>query len=156
MTFKRTASFVMLLVLAFQLSAARRSAAQSMTADEREVWKMEEQYQKFWKDLNDFEGYMALWHENYLGWLGGYKTPINKDGIREFFRRGMIDGWTTTNFKNEGVERFGDFAVTYYSISGYRGSSRGKGDGDWWRVTHFWKKEVGEWQIIGGMSAPLE
>jgi len=130
--------------------------AQNMTAAEREVWAMEESYQSFWNDLNDLDGYMELWHENYLGWPGGYKNPINKQGIREFFRRGIIDGWTTINYENEGVERFGDYAVTYYSISGYRGSGRGKGDGDWWRVTHYWTKEAGKWQIIGGMTAPLD
>jgi hypothetical protein len=129
---------------------------QDMTVAEREVWAMEEAYQTFWNELNDLDGYMELWHENYLGWLGGYKTPINKAGIREFFRRGIIEGWTTTNLKNEGVERFGDYAVTYYSISGYRGSARRGDDGDWWRVTHYWTKEAGKWQIIGGMSAPLD
>ena len=139
----------------FTLAGSTPLKAQSMTAAEREVWAMEELYQKFWEDLDDLDGYMELWHEDYLGWLGGYKTPINKEGIREFFRRGMIDGWTTTNYRNEGVERFGDFAVTYYSISGYRGSRR-SGDGDWWRVTHYWTKESGKWQIIGGMSAPLD
>ena len=147
----RAVQFLLLLLI-----GSSDVVAQNMTAAEREVWAMEQSYQSFWNDLNDLDGYMELWHENYLGWPGGYKNPINKQGIREFFRRGIIDGWTTTNYENEGVERFGDYAVTYYSISGYRGSGRGKGDGDWWRVTHYWTKEAGKWQIIGGMTAPLD
>jgi Domain of unknown function (DUF4440) len=153
MTYRSTLLLTALILLS---SATKTVDAQDLSAAEREVWAMEDAYQKFWKNLDDVDGYMELWHDKYIGWHGGYSTPINKAGVREFFRRGIIDGWTTTDYNIEGVERHGDSAVTYYSISGYRGASKNAGDAQTWRVSHYWTKESGKWQIIGGMTAPLD
>ena len=126
--------------------------AKSLSPEQREVWRMEEAYQQYWKD-GDVERYMTLWHDNFIGWPDGSGQPTRKDGIRRSFQQYVADGWTMTELRVEAVQRFGGIAVTHYVASGV---SR-DGSESWTRkITHTWIRIGNTWQIIGGMSAPTK
>ena len=130
--------------------------AEEMSAEQREIWQMEEVYWEYVKAL-DVEGYKTLWHEDFVGWPSFSDSPVGKanigDWIQEYKNKGMT---VTSELRPRAVQFFGDVAVTHYLVSYVRADNQGnkEGEGQWWRITHTWKRYGERWEIVGGMSAP--
>lgn len=122
------------------------------------VWQMEETYWRLVASGN-VEDYVALWHDDFVGWPCFSWTPTGKENIGSWVEEIRDNNWTLTyELKPEAVQLFGDVAVVHYAaeyIFGY-GDGTSKGKGDWRKFTHTWMKVADDWQIIGGMCADQE
>jgi ketosteroid isomerase-like protein len=131
------------------------SFAAEFSDSEATVWQMEESY---WRLVaaGDVEAYVALWHDDFVGWPCFSWTPTGKANIGSWVEEIRDNDWTLTyELRPEAVQLFGDVAVVHYAaeyVYGY-GDGTSKGKGDWRKFTHTWMKVGKDWQIIGGMCA---
>ena len=72
--------------------------------------------------------------------------------MQEYKNKGMS---VTYELRPKAVHLFGDVAVTHYLESDVWTDHQGnkEGEGQWYRITHTWKKYGERWKIIGGMSS---
>lgn len=150
----RTMLFIAL--AGFCLATSARSA--ELTDDERVVWEMEESYWRYVK-AGDVAAYVALWHEEFVGWPCFSWTPTDKNGVGSWVREIRDNHWTL-NYKLRplAVQAFGDVAVVHYAaeyVYDY-GDGTQSGAGLWRKFTHTWMKVGDQWQIITGMCAAQE
>lgn len=131
--------------------------AQNSAQDETQVWQLEKAYWEYVK-ANDLEKYRALWHENFLGWPFVSSAPVRKDHITDWITANTSKGIKLQTYSIEqlAIQVTGDVALDYYRIN----ATWANGEGaevrtDRLRITHTWIRTHGTWQIIGGMSAPL-
>jgi len=147
----------MLKAIPFVVVLATAGVARGAANDETQVWRLEKAYWEYVKS-NDFEKYRALWHDNFVGWPFVSSAPVRKDHITD---------WITTNtskgimLQSDSIEQLaiqvtGDIAIEHYRIKATWANSEGVAvRTDSFRITHTWIRTHGTWQIIGGMSAPL-
>lgn len=115
------------------------------------VWEKEKEYWKLRK-ASDFEGFMSLWDERFIGWSGPgiiTRSDLKTLAEKEFASR---DQELRYELHPRAVRVFDQTAVTFYSVS-FQNE-----DGETVRRTrfhHMWRKEDGTWKIASGMSAPL-
>ena len=131
--------------------------AQDAAKDETQVWQLEKAYWEYVK-ANDLEKYRALWHENFLGWPFISSAPVQKDHIIDWITANTSKGITLQSYSIEqlAVQVTGDVAVNYYRINTTWANSTGaQVRSDRLRITHTWIRTRGTWQIIGGMSSPV-
>ena len=130
--------------------------AETQSADERAVWKLEQAYWKY-VQAGDLDSYRNLWHANFLGWPGSSATPKRKDHITDWIANYTNKGLRlkSYNLKPAGSQATGNVVVTHYWITDRWVDKEGHGKGDTNRITHTWIRTPGGWQIIGGMSAPV-
>ena len=126
---------------------------------EEEVWKMEEAYWRY-VSAGDVEAYVALWHDDFVGWPCFSWTPQGKANIGSWVEEIRDNDWTLDyDLRPEAVQLFGqDVAVVHYAaeyVFGYPDGTT-RGEGDWRKFTHTWMKVGADWQIIGGMCADQE
>jgi ketosteroid isomerase-like protein len=131
--------------------------AQDAAKDETQVWQLEKAYWEYVK-ANDLAKYRALWHENFLGWPFVSSAPVRKDHITDWITANTSKGIKLHSYSIEqlAVQVTGDVAVDYYRIN----ATWANGEGteirtDTLRITHTWIRTRGTWQIIGGMSSPV-
>ncbi len=142
--------------IAVLLVAISPLSAQEFSRSQNEVWQMEEAY---WKDVKDAKltHYMTLWHEQFLGWPRDRDKPVGKAGLEDGAKRKMADGHIVNyEILSKAVSVVGDTGVTQYSVRVVRVTKAGNEETYISRVTHTWLKTGSSWQIIGGMSAPIE
>jgi len=121
---------------------------------QKEVWQMEEKYLKA-ALTNDFDLWMTLWHEDFVGWPSQNKGPITKATLRsaeEQFRQ-PTPGSISTTQEPVSVQIYGDVAITHYIVH-KSGQYEGNAVEHYARITHTWLHQGDTWVIIGGMSAP--
>jgi hypothetical protein len=120
--------------------------AQEWSAEQKEVLKMEETYWDLLKG-GDLKGYLGLWHKDVIAWPHWTSKPIGTEGLE----KGTIPWYKfvrSYDIKPQAVNIFDNFAVIYYRFSWtnpYNQTFSG-------RIGHFWMKQDGKWQIIGGYS----
>jgi ketosteroid isomerase-like protein len=125
-----------------------------------EIWALEEAYWRYVYEA-DVEGYLALWHPDFIGWpcTPGCMHPVRKDAAEAWI-------WSIREQKlrlsvalhPEGIQDFGGVVVVHYStpvISVYP-DGRATGKHSPYKFTHTWMRVGSTWQIIGGMCAPLD
>src|SRR6266480_2056730 len=130
---------------------------QSATNYEAEVWSLEKAYWEYVK-VNDLEKYRALWHEDFLGWPFISSAPVRKDHITDWITANTSKGIKLESYSIEqlAIQVTGDVAVDYYRINAaWANDEGGKVMTDRFRITHTWIRAGGTWQIIGGMSSPV-
>ena len=130
--------------------------AQEFTPAQNEVWGGEEAY---WSNLksSNVEAFIKLWHEKFLGWPRDRELPIGKDDIAQTARKKLAESRIVNyQFLSKAVTVIGNVGVTQYSVKATRTDSGGQTQASTTRITHTWLKTGTTWQIIGGMSAPLE
>ena len=137
-----------LFVISFMGFGVVQGFGQEMSAEQKEVWKMEEAYWEFFKQ-GDLKGHMALWHKDAQMWSFRGLAPITKGANETYFNDGKFKinsyklGWPTINI-------FGNVAIIFYRVTH-------EGFEDFpplsMRVIHTWMKQDGKWQLIGGMAA---
>jgi len=130
---------------------------QGATNDESQVWNLEKAYWEYVK-ANDLEKYRALWHENFLGWPFVDPAPVRKDHITDWVTMNTSKGIKLQSYSVEqvAIQVTGDIAVTQYRIKmNWANDQAPERRTDTMRITHTWVRTNGTWQIIGGMSAPV-
>jgi len=130
---------------------------QNSAKDEAQVWQLEKNYWEYVK-ANDLQKYRALWHENFLGWPFVSSAPVRKDHITDWITANTSKGMGLESYAIEqlGIQVTGDVATNYYRIRfAWANSSGGEVRTDKMRITHTWIRTHDTWQIIGGMSSPV-
>jgi ketosteroid isomerase-like protein len=147
----------MLRTISLFVALAATAFAQNSGKDETQVWQLEKAYWEYVK-ANDIEKYRALWHENFLGWPFISSAPVRKNHITDWITANTSKGIKLHSYSIEqlAIQVTGDVAVDYYRIN----ATWANGEGaevrtDRLRITHTWIRTDGTWQIIGGMSSPV-
>jgi hypothetical protein len=114
------------------------------------VWDKEREYWKRRKAA-DFEGFMSLWDERFIGWSGPgiiTRSDLKTLAQKEFAGR---DHELRYELRPRAVRVFDQTAVTFYSVvfQNEEGETVGRT-----RLHHTWRKQDGTWTIVSGMSAP--
>ena len=147
----------MLKAIPFVVVLAAAGFAQSAANDEMQVWNLEKAYWEYVK-ANDLEKYRTLWHEDFLGWPYVSASPVRKNHITDWITANTSKGVKLESYSIEqlAVQVTGDVAINYYRIKANWATSEGvEVRKDALRITHTWIRNHGTWQIVGGMSAPV-
>jgi len=141
----------------FALTAAAVFAA-DLTKDEAQIWNLEKAYWEYVK-VNDLEKYFALWHDDFVGWPFVSPAPVRKDHITDWITNNTSKGLKLRSYSIEqlAVQVTGDVAVDHYRIklNWTMGDTSEVVRTDAMRITHTWIRTDRTWQILGGMSAPV-
>ena len=107
---------------------------------------------------NDLEKYRALWNDNFVGWPFVSSAPVRKDHITDWITANTSKGIKLQSYSIEqlGIQITGEVAIDHYRVK----ATWAKKDGaeaktEATRITHTWIHTNGTWQILGGMSAPV-
>jgi ketosteroid isomerase-like protein len=147
----------MLKTIPFLFVLATASFGQNAATDEAEVWNLEKAYWEYVQS-DDLEKYRALWHEHFLGWPYVSSAPLRKDHITDWITTNTSKGMKLESYSIEqlAIHVTGDIAINYYRIKVNWATSEGvQVRKDALRITHTWIRTHGTWQILGGMSAPV-
>ena len=147
----------MLKAILFLLVLAATAFARDSAKDEAQVWSLEKAYWEYVK-ANDLEKYRTLWNENFLGWPYISSAPTRKDHITDWITANTSKGVKLQSYAIEplAIQVTGDVAINHYRINAaWTNGEGGKVRTDRLRVTHTWIRTGGTWQIIGGMSSPV-
>ncbi len=147
----------MLKAIPFVIVLATACFAQSVANDGTQVWGLEKAYWEYVK-TNDLEKYRTLWHENFVGWPFVSSAPVRKDHITDWITINTSKGVKLESYLIEplAIHVTGDVAINYYRIKANWATSEGaEVRKDVLRITHTWIRTHGTWQIVGGMSAPV-
>jgi Domain of unknown function (DUF4440) len=129
-----------------------------LAKDEAQIWNLEKAYWEYAK-ANDLEKYRALWHDNFVGWPFVSAAPVRKDHITDWITNNTSKGLKLQSYSFEqlAVRVTGDVAINHYRIKAdWAKSNTGEVvRTDALRGTHTWIRTGGSFQIIGGMSAPV-
>jgi hypothetical protein len=107
---------------------------------------------------DDLEKYRALWHENFVGWPFVSPAPVRKDHITDWITSNTSKGIKLQSYSIEQLANqvTRDIAMDYYRIKATWANSAGaEVKTDRIRITHTWIRTHGTWEIIGGMSSPV-
>ena len=147
----------MLKTISILLALTTAAFAQNSAKDEAQVWNLEKAYWEYVK-ANDLEKYRALWHEDFVGWPFISSAPVRKDHITDWITANTSKGVKLQSFSIEelAIRVTGDVAINHYRIKmAWTGPQPADARTDTLRITHTWLRTGDTWQIIGGMSAPV-
>ena len=147
----------MVRTLSILLALTAVSFAQDLAGDETQVWNLEKAYWECVK-ANDLQKYRTLWHEDFLGWPYVSSAPTGKDHITDWITRNTSKGVKLQSYAIEqlAIQLTGDIAINHYRIKMvWAGPGPTESNTEVIRITHTWLRAGGTWQIIGGMSAPV-
>lgn len=143
--------------IAVLLLLASTSVAEDSAKDQAQVWTLEKAYWEYVK-ANDIEKYQALWHEDFLGWPFVSSTPVRKDHITDWITANTSKGIKLQSYYIEqlAIQVTSDVAINHYRIKANWANTEGvQVRTDALRITHTWIRSRVTWQILGGMSAPV-
>ena len=148
----KTIRFLLALTWTSQLVA-------SPASDETQIWNSEKAYWEYVK-ANDLEKYRALWHDDFVGWPYVNTAPVRKNQITEWITNNTSKGRKLRSYAIEqlAIQVTGDIAIDHYRIrmDWGTGDTSDVSQTDAVRITHTWIRTGNNtWQIIGGMSAPV-
>lgn len=149
-----------LFLLAITTMAFARDSAHSASPaqSEAQIWNLETAYWDYVK-ANDLQKYRALWHSDFVGWPFVSPAPVRKDHITDWITSNTSKGLKLQSYSIEqlAVQVTGDIAIDYYRIKANwtMGDTGEVARTDAIRITHTWIETDGTWQILGGMSAPV-
>ncbi len=159
----------MLKAISFLLALTAAAFARDSAKDAAQVWNLEkaywegirqkpmilEKYRALWYEV---EKYRALWYEDFLGWPYVSSAPIRKDHITDWITANTSKG---VKLQSYSIEQLAIRVTGYIAINDYRikadwaTSKTAEVRTDALRITHTWIRTHGTWQILGGMSAPV-
>ena len=119
---------------------------------EEEIWALEEAYFTNLYKAN-YEGVLAIVHNQFLGWPGAVPQPINKEESARFMKQ-LAPKPTSCTIKIEraGIRLLGEVALTQYIIHVNCSDIADVTKIQSSRITHTWVKEGARWKLLGGMS----
>jgi ketosteroid isomerase-like protein len=147
---------VVVCLIATALAISSGAVPQSQPAPaEQSLWRLENAYWRYVQQ-NDLKSYIALWHQDFLGWPGVSATPVRRDSITNWIFAQTSQGHTLKSFeiKPASVQVSGDIGVTCYWVNYTWADKDGKGEPLRSRILHTWRKTGDTWQILSGMSMP--
>jgi ketosteroid isomerase-like protein len=147
----------MLRTISILLALTTVAFAHDSAKDEAEVWNLEKAYWEYVK-ANDLEKYRALWHEDFVGWPLVSSAPLRKDHITDWITANTSKGVKLQSFAIEqlAIRATGDIAINHYRIkANWAAGEAAEARTDALRITHTWIRTGDTFQIIGGMSAPV-
>jgi len=147
----------MLKAIRFVVVLAAAGFAQGAANDEAQIWSLEKAYWEYVKG-NNLEKYRVLWDEDFLGWPFVSSAPVRKDHITDWITANTSKGVKLQSYSIEqlAIQVTGDIAINHYRIKANWATSEGvEVRKDTLRITHTWIRTHGTWQILGGMSAPV-
>jgi ketosteroid isomerase-like protein len=147
----------MLKTISILLALTTAAFAQDSARKETQVWNLEKAYWEYVK-ANDLERYRALWHEDFVGWPSFSPSPVRKDHIADWITANISKGIKLQSYAIEqlAIHVTGDVAITHYRVKmNWLHSEGADAPTETSRITHTWIRTRGTWQIIGGMSAPV-
>lgn len=131
------------------------TSAQEWSESEKEVWKMEEKYWSLVKNL-DLDGYLELWHPEFVGWPKDNKVPASYEDVRtvveDLFTRSE-KGSFVIELTPHSVKSYGDVVIVFYRCKASYKDIEGNEHIFSNRFTHTWMKNKEKWTIIAGMNA---
>ncbi len=144
---------ITLFYLPSEVSGQEQTVAdqENWSPTQKEVW---EQEQAFWRYLSasEVDRFMTLWDGQVIDWPGSEGRPIGRSALRSSVEEDATSG-SDLRYELEplAINVYGDIGIAFYGVifKNERGEPTGAG-----RYTHVWRKKGGEWEIIGGMSAP--
>jgi len=128
---------------------------QELSDEEMEVWNMEKAYWEYVKN-RDLDGYMTLWHPNFMGWPSIWKRPSNRESLSRLVSvwfASINPGSISVELIRYSVKIYGNVAIVYYLCNRSSENLQGVKESTSSRYIHTWMKQDGKWKIIGGMSA---
>ncbi|PYI99297.1 MAG: hypothetical protein DMF00_11245 [Verrucomicrobia bacterium] len=143
--------------IAILLLLASTGFGQGSAKDQLQIWNFEKAYWEYVK-ANDLESYRVLWHDDFLGWPFVSSAPLRKDHITDWITANTSKGIKLQSYSIEelAIQITGDVAINYYRIKATWANSKGvEVKTDALRITHTWIRTHDTWQILGGMSAPV-
>ena len=147
----------MLKTIALFVAITAAAFADGSDKEQAQIWNLEKAYWEYVK-TNDLEKYRGLWDENFLGWPFVSPAPVRKDHITDWITANTSKGITLQTYSIEqlAIHVTGDLALDYYRIKATWANGTGaEVRTDRLRITHTWTRTHGTWQIIGGMSSPV-
>src|SRR5216117_3317743 len=147
----------MLKAIRFVVVLAAAGFAQSAANDEAQIWSLEKAYWEYVKG-NDLEKYRALWDVDFLGWPFVSSAPVRKDHITDWITANTSKGVRLQSYSIEqlAIHVTGDVAINHYRIKAtWAASDDSEVRTDVLRITHTWVRAHDTWQILSGMSAPV-
>lgn len=148
----------LLTLTATVIFAADLTHTANPSKDEAQVWNLEKAYWEYVK-ASDLEKYRALWHENFVGWPFVSAAPVRKDHVTDWITNNTSKGLKLQSYDTQqlAIQVTGDVAIDHYRIQlNWAGSDTGEVvRTQAMRITHTWVRMNGTWQILGGMSAPV-
>jgi ketosteroid isomerase-like protein len=147
----------MLKTISILLALTAAAFAQHSARDEAQVWNLEKAYWEYVK-ANDLEKYRALWHEDFVGWPLVSASPVRKDHITDWITANTSKRVRLQSYSIEelAIRVTGEIAINHYRIkSVWAGAQPSDSETQVLRITHTWIRTHGTWQILGGMSAPV-
>ncbi len=147
--------------LAVLLMLCPFETASAQTSNIAEVWELEAAYWEYVQS-GDVDSYLTLWHEDFIGWpcaAGLDSHPAGKSTIGDWVRRIRDEEPRFTyDLQQEGAEDFGTVVVVHYRtpMTYEYPDGRVVGKDQSYKFTHTWMRVGSDWQIVGGMCAPLE
>ena len=158
---RKAISFLLLLLQASFVQAAATASPTPVglasRTDETQIWDLEKAYWEYVK-ANDLEKYRALWHERFLGWPYSSSSPAHKDHITDWIAANTLKGVKLQSYELEqvAIQITGNIAADHYRIK-MTWSGPGPTDikTETLRIHHTWIRTGETWQILAGMSAPV-
>ncbi len=147
----RMVPLCLLLLLASVLSSAQSSA------DAEAVWSLENAYWHY-VQANDLEKYRTLWHADFLGWPSVSPEPLRKSHITEWITAHTKNGESLKSYDLERltIQVTGNLATVTYRVRFTWSEKNGTDHPSTVRIIHTWlRTDGGNWQILSGMSAPV-
>ena len=119
---------------------------------EEDIWALEEAYFTNLYKAN-YEGVLALVHDQFLGWPGAVPQPITKEESARFMKQ-LVPKPTSCTIRIEraGIRVLGDVALTQYTIHVNCSDTASVTKTQTSRINHTWVKEGARWKLLGGMS----
>ena len=131
--------------------------AQSTVGDEAQIWNLEKAYWQYVK-ANDLEKYRTLWHDDFVGWPLFSAAPVRKDHITDWITANTSKGVKLQSYTIEqvAIQVTGDIAANHYRLKmTWSGPKPTDAKTEHIRIHHTWVRTGDTWQIIAGMSAPV-
>ena len=158
---RKAISFLLLLSLTPFVQAAATASPTPVPlaprADETQIWDLEKAYWEYVK-ANDLEKYRALWHEKFLGWPYSSSSPARKNHITDWITANTFKGvqLKSYNLEQVAIQITGNIAATHYRIQmTWSGPESTAIKTETLRIHHTWIRTGETWQILAGMSAPV-
>ena len=140
------------------LFAQAATTASPAPTNETQVWNLEKAYWEYVK-ANNLEKYRALFRDDFVGWPLVNPEPVRKDHLTDWMTNNTSKGVKLESYSIEqlAVRVTGEVAINHYRIklNWVKGDTGEAVRTDALRMTHTWIRTNDTWQIIGGMSAPV-
>ena len=127
---------------------------QQWNAVQQELWKLEEQYWGYVKDLNT-DGMLAMMHQEFTGWSPQDAVPSSKAQLKAKFANAPAQNRPPLSYhlQPHAVTLHGNIAQVYCSGEIKVKTPEGERTASSFKALHVWMKQGNEWKIIGGMGS---